>query len=129
MTTAPQLLDQHPGFEGRIGVARCDITPPVGIYSRMWGSAEHDVAEGVHRALTATVLTFAPSNGGDPLVLVQLDLGWWRRADDEEFVRAAVLEELALDKTRLAIALSHSHAGPRHRRPAACSAQGRSSPW
>ncbi len=72
---APELLEQHPGFEGRIGVARCDITPPVGIYSRMWGSAQHDVAEGVHRGLTATVLTFAPTGAGQPLVLVQLDLG------------------------------------------------------
>ena len=112
MTKTPELQEQHASFEGRIGVARCDITPPVGIYSRMWGSAQHDVAEGVHRALTATVLTFAPTGAGQPLVLVQLDLGWWRRAEDEQFVRCAVLEALELDETRLVIALSHSHAGP-----------------
>jgi hypothetical protein len=38
----------------RFGVARRDVTPPVGIYSRSWGAATHDVAEGVHRPLTAT---------------------------------------------------------------------------
>ena len=43
------------------GVARGDITPPIGIYHRMWGAAKHDVSTGIHRPLTATVLTMAPS--------------------------------------------------------------------
>src|SRR4029453_7365892 len=38
----------------RLGVARGNITPPVGIYHRMWGAATHDRATGVHRPLTAT---------------------------------------------------------------------------
>ena len=37
-----------------IGVA--DITPPENMYHRMWGAATHDVAEGVHRPLRATVM-------------------------------------------------------------------------
>jgi hypothetical protein len=44
-------------FCGQIGIAREDITPPVGIYAKNWGAATHDVAEGIHRPLTATVLT------------------------------------------------------------------------
>lgn len=39
-----------------VGIARCDITPPVGIYHRMWGAATHDRSTGVHRPLTATVI-------------------------------------------------------------------------
>ena len=35
----------------RFGVARRDVTPPVGIYARSWGAATHEVAEGVHRPL------------------------------------------------------------------------------
>jgi len=115
VTTMSQPNDlhvEHPSFEGRIGVARRDITPPVGIYSRMWGNALHDVSEGVHRGLTATVLTFAPAGESQPLVLVQLDLGWWRLTEDEQFIRLAVLETLELDEARLVIALSHSHSGP-----------------
>ncbi len=112
MNQQHDLHVEHPSFEGRIGVAQRDITPPVGIYSRMWGSATHDVSEGVHRGLVATVLTFAPAGESKPLVLVQLDLGWWRLAEDEQFVRSAVLKSLDLDESRLVIALSHSHSGP-----------------
>ena len=38
----------------RAAVARCEITPPIGIYHRMWGAALHDRATGVHRPLEAT---------------------------------------------------------------------------
>ena len=44
------------------GVARGDITPPVGIYHRMWGAASHDRSTGVHRPLTATVLWLTDLN-------------------------------------------------------------------
>ena len=48
----------------RQGVAKCDITPPVGIYHRMWGAATHERAAGVHRPLTATVVVFQPIDDG-----------------------------------------------------------------
>jgi hypothetical protein len=99
-------------FEGQIGVARCDITPPMGIYSRMWGAANHEVANSIHRPLQATAITFAEMTGGDPLVLVALDLGWWRAPEDEQYVRHYVLEQLGLNSDRLMINLSHTHSGP-----------------
>ena len=40
----------------RAAFARADITPPVGLYHRMWGAAPHDQSTGVHRPLTATAL-------------------------------------------------------------------------
>jgi hypothetical protein len=59
------------------GVARAEITPPVGIYHRMWGAAAHDRCTGVHRPLTATVLYLANLNGDaspeDMRVVVALD--------------------------------------------------------
>src|SRR5258707_1706048 len=42
----------------RFALAWADITPPVGIYHRMWGAARHDRAMGVHRPLRATVAVF-----------------------------------------------------------------------
>lgn len=101
---------RHPAFRGRIGVARRDITPPVGIRHRNWGAQTHDVAEGVHRPLTATVLTL--QGEGEPVVIIALDLGWWRTPEDEWALRGPVLEALRLPEANLMIALSHTHAGP-----------------
>jgi hypothetical protein len=112
MAEQANLVDAHPGFSGLIGVARRDITPPKGIYSRNWGAAKHDIAEGVHRPLTCTALALREASGGDPLVILALDLGWWQGADDEWFVRGGVLDALGLDPSRLVVSVSHTHAGP-----------------
>jgi hypothetical protein len=94
------------------GVARRDVTPPVGIYSRSWGAATHDVAEGVHRPLTATAAVFAPLDGdGQTLALVALDVGWFPYAPDERALRAGILDRTGLDEAELLVQLSHSHAG------------------
>src|SRR5262245_66578110 len=41
------------------------ITPPVGIYHRMWGAAKHERATGVHRPLRATVAIFQAADPAD----------------------------------------------------------------
>lgn len=102
----------HPAFAGRIGAAREEITPPIGIYARSWGAAAHDTMEGVHRPLTATVLTLQAADGGAPLVLAGLDLCVWRLPEDEWRVRGAVIEAISLDPARVMINLGHTHAGP-----------------
>jgi hypothetical protein len=109
-SSAP-LAYSSPAFAGIIGVAREDITPPVGIYARNWGAATHDVATGVHRPLTLTALTFQ-TDDEKPLVLIAADLGWWRSRDVEWTVRGRVLEALDLHPSRLMICFSHTHAGP-----------------
>ena len=45
------------------GIARADITPPVGMYHRMWGASKHERSTGVHRPLYATVAAFGPIGG------------------------------------------------------------------
>jgi len=104
----PQQVPPSAAVE--IGVARRDITPPVGIYSRNWGAAEHDVAEGIHRPLLATVMVLRSRPGTPPLVLVSLDAGWWQLAEDEWAIRKAVLESLGVDKSRVMVCCSHTHA-------------------
>lgn len=100
-------------FAGPIGVAREDITPPVGIYVRNWGAAVHDTAEGIHSPLTATALALKPNTQDNaPFILLALDLGWWRTREDEWFVRGGLIETLHLDPARVMICLSHTHAGP-----------------
>jgi len=100
----------HPSASVEIGVAQRDITPPVGIYARQWGAAEHDAAEGVHRPLYATVMVLRESDNATPFVLVGMDGGWWQNLDDEARVRNALIDAHDLDPTRVLIALSHTHA-------------------
>ena len=109
--TAPPPFT-HPCFQGWIGVDREDITPPIGIYARNWGAAAHDVAEGIHRRLTATALAIRNSLDGDPVIFVTLDLGWWRSSRDEWHVRGYLLEKLNLPVERLMLHFTHTHAGP-----------------
>ena len=96
----------------RFGVARRDVTPPVGIYARSWGAATHERAEGVHRPFTATAGVFTPLDDDSPtLALVALDIGWFQRVDDERALRGSVLERTGLHESELLIQMSHTHAG------------------
>ena len=97
---------------GLFGVGRRDITPPAGIYFRNWGAATRDIASGVHRPFSATVLTMRADAGEEPLVLVAIDGGWWQSAEDEWLVRGALVEALRVEASRVMINLSHTHAGP-----------------
>ena len=114
MSTPPPR--PHPvtssAFKGLIGAARADITPPIGIYARNWGAAKHDCAEAIHRNLELAALTLQESAGGPPLVLVSMDLGWWKDSGDELELRNAVLSALKLPRERLMMSLTHTHAGP-----------------
>ena len=103
---------KHSSFSGLIGVAQVDITPPVGIYSRNWGAATHDVAEGIHQPLVLTCMTFQSSQQEKPLVLVAVDLGGWKNSTDERIFRNKLLTALAIEPTQLMVCLSHTHAGP-----------------
>ena len=90
------------------GFARADITPPIGIYHRMWGAATHDVATGVHRPLTATALSLAPLNGSNGQILLALD-HCLLDAVEIANLRNAVSAKLDIPPGTVQIALSHTH--------------------
>jgi hypothetical protein len=102
---------QHPEFHGRIGISRREITPPLGIYSRTWGSAQHDVAEGIHLPLFATCLVLRQLNGPMDLVLITLDaLVFWPLAANK--IRSAVEKRFGLRPHQVIFHPSHSHSAP-----------------
>jgi hypothetical protein len=101
----------HPSFAGRIGVARLDITPPVGIYARNWGAAKHDIAESVHRPITLTAMTLTSPSRDRPLVFIDGDLGWWRPLSLFREFQADLLREFKADSSDVIFGLSHTHAG------------------
>jgi len=92
----------------RAGVARGDITPPVGIYHRMWGAATHEQATGVHRPLLATALWLEPLAGDAAQVVVGIDHCIIDGADMAA-MRTAAAEATGLTPGQVWIALSHTH--------------------
>jgi hypothetical protein len=103
---------RHVSFFGRIGIARVDITPPVGICARNWGAAKHDVARTIHRPLTLTAMTLAPASGGQTLVLVEADLFAWKSLQTHRDFLSRLHQELSVEPTNLIFALSHTHSAP-----------------
>jgi hypothetical protein len=102
------MLVQIPQSHCRAGIARGDITPPVGMYHRMWGAATHDRSTGVHRPLLATVVVFESMQGTAALVLVALD--HCILANDElARIRAAISAKLSFAEEQIHVTLSHTH--------------------
>src|SRR5688500_19701169 len=91
------------------GVARADITPPVGIAHANWGAQAHERAQGVDLPLWATAL--ALSDGKTTTVLVDLDLGGLR-AENAMKVRQAISERTGIPASHIRLAYTHTHSGP-----------------
>ena len=95
-----------PQAQCQAGFARADITPPVGIYHRMWGAALHDRATGVHKPLTATALYLEALDGSENrLLVIGMDHCILDGAEIEN-IRTRVGEVAADD---VMVALSHTH--------------------
>ncbi len=95
-----------------LGVVRCDVTPPAGIYHRLWGAATHEKAAGVHRPLTATALVLQaaelPVGLDTEQVIVAVDhcLLW---AHEMDALRSSLSARTGLAREQFSIAFSHTH--------------------
>src|SRR5436190_12851265 len=110
-------LVKAPTSRVRLGHARVEITPPVGIYHRMWGAARHDRATGVHRPVYADVLAGGPVTASPDMpraapqaqyVRAFLDLVGLARQDHEPMVQA-MAEASGLPPEAVVVTHSHSH--------------------
>ncbi|MEE2777346.1 MAG: neutral/alkaline non-lysosomal ceramidase N-terminal domain-containing protein [Acidobacteriota bacterium] len=93
--------------ELRVGVARADITPPLGGAMYGYGARGSNTSTGVHDPLYAKVLV--ASAGGETVALVTLDLGAFEK-DRAARVQQAVERETGIDHVLLVA--SHSHSAP-----------------
>ncbi len=92
------------------GVARADITPPVGIPHLNWGSQTHVEAVGIDPAgMIATALVL--SDGTQKVAMVDIDCGVVRGMDDA-IVRAA--KQTGIPEANIRLACTHTHAGPNY---------------
>ena len=103
----------NPTSRLRFGLGRTDITPPVGIYHRLWGAARHDRATGVHRHLTCEVMTFgglddAP-DAPPSYVRAVLDLPGLVASQHNALVAILAAATGAIPD-HIAISFSHTHA-------------------
>ena len=95
----------------RLGMARADITPPVGIYHRLWGAARHDRAAGVHRPIFGDVVAIGPVSAAEPaLIRVQTDLAGLMD-DQHDALAEAIASAIGIAPAQVIIAHSHSHSG------------------
>jgi hypothetical protein len=98
-----------PSSRLRCGLARVEITPPVGVYHPMWGAARHQRATGVHRPLFADVLALAPLAGGAPLVRIQMDHVGMEEEQQSTLI-GHICTALDLSAENILTTFSHTHA-------------------
>ena len=94
----------------RASVVRCDITPPVGIYHRMWGAALHDKATGVHRPLTATLMWIEPlaPAAGKGQIIISLDHCILDTAEIR-YIRESVSRVTLIPTENIQVTVTHTH--------------------
>lgn len=101
---------ETPQTRCRAAIAACDITPPVGIYHRMWGAALHDRATGVHRPLEARLLWLASLEGtnDDARLIVSLD-HCILDTPEQDAIRRAIAATTGLTAEQVLVTLTHTH--------------------
>ena len=98
----------------RFGLAQADITPPVGIYHRMWGAASHDRSTGTHRPLTASAVAFGsleeeePSSESEQILILLDHVLLWPAEMDLLLETASRLSGVGPES--LLVVFSHTHA-------------------
>ncbi len=97
-----------PSSRCEFGIAFTDITPPVGMYHRMWGAAAHDRSTGIHRPLRATVVVMRPLDRSRQTVLVSLD-HCLLRAPEMEALLSETCRLTGLSRSELLVTFSHTH--------------------
>ena len=97
-----------PSSRCEFGIAFTDITPPVGMYHRMWGAAAHDRSTGIHRPLRATVVVMRPLDRSRQTVLVSLD-HCLLRAPEMEALLSETCRLTGLSYSELLVTFSHTH--------------------
>jgi len=89
--------------------ATINITPPKGIYHRMWGAALHDRAHGVHQQLECNVLWLRALDGSAELLMLSVDhCLFWKDATNA--LKLALSNACGVDVDNILVYFTHTHA-------------------
>ncbi|RAP73567.1 hypothetical protein [Paenibacillus montanisoli] len=91
------------------GTARAVITSPLTVPHAGWGAQTHVYPDGVHYDLWATVLCLA--EGEELVCIADLDLCYLTMPQADR-LRERIASALGIDRSRVRISTSHTHAGP-----------------
>jgi hypothetical protein len=92
------------------GVARSDITPPVGIAHGNWTAQAHERAEGIDLPLTCTAL--AASDGRESIILAEWELLYSPDGAALAEARRRIAELTGVPADHIRLSATHTHAGP-----------------
>ncbi|MEW5978987.1 MAG: neutral/alkaline non-lysosomal ceramidase N-terminal domain-containing protein [Acidobacteriota bacterium] len=92
------------------GVARCDVTPPVGIAHGTWSAQVHERAEGIDLPLWCSAL--AVSDGQREAIIAEWDLVYPPDGDWLTQTRKRITDLTGVPGHSIRISASHTHAGP-----------------
>jgi hypothetical protein len=93
-----------------VGVARSDITPPVGIAHGNWSAQVHERAEGVDLPLWCTALAAADER--QEVIIVECDLLFTPDGSWLTEIRDRIAELTGVAQNHIRISASHTHSGP-----------------
>lgn len=91
------------------GVARVDISPPVGIAHAGWGAQKHQVAEAVDMPLYVTALVLQQDELRVAIVDIDILI---LTAEMDADARSAVVAATGISGENIRLAYSHNHSGP-----------------
>jgi hypothetical protein len=97
------------------GVARCEITPPVGIAHGNWSAQVHERAEGIDLLLYCTAL--AASDGHQEIILAEWELLYPPDGEWLKRIREAITALTNVPSSHIRISSTHTHSGPSLKKP------------
>lgn len=93
----------------RVGIAKANITPPVGISHAGWGAQSHERAAGVDYPMYVAALWV--SDGDNSVVICDFDLGIIT-AEESTLLREQISSAVDVPVQHIRISYTHTHAGP-----------------
>ena len=93
----------------RVGVARVDITPKIGVSHAGWGAQTHQVSIGNDMPLYVTALVVV--NNTIKIAIVDVDIGIFTGPQDTR-IRELISDKTGISFDHIRLSYSHTHSGP-----------------